>query len=141
MNRLFFTVMTLVVGAFPVCAQTVNIETERAALLRANVEYCQHVTAKDGARLAATYSSNASMFPPNEGSRKGTAGRQAWASEFMATPGLSIITCSPVQADVSSSGDLGYTLFIYDLSYRGADGQTVRDRGRDLLVWRKQADG
>jgi ketosteroid isomerase-like protein len=42
---------------------------------------------------------------------------------------------------VSSSGDLGYTLGIGEITMEGPDGEPVVETIRDFHVWRKDAAG
>lgn len=47
----------------------------------------------------------------------------------------------PVFAEVSSSGDLGYTHGTYVASGVDADGNPVQSYGKYVSIWRKQPDG
>ena len=47
----------------------------------------------------------------------------------------------PVFADISRSGDLGYTLGTYELHSRDAQGNAVKRTGRYVTIWKKQKDG
>jgi ketosteroid isomerase-like protein len=51
------------------------------------------------------------------------------------------LTWTPVGADVSSSGDLGYTYGTFEYSSLGKDGKPHVDRGKYTSIWKKQADG
>lgn len=46
----------------------------------------------------------------------------------------------PVTGLVSQAGDLGYTWGNWEASFPSAEGDTVRQYGKYLNVWRKQAD-
>jgi ketosteroid isomerase-like protein len=47
----------------------------------------------------------------------------------------------PVFAEVSSSGDLGYTHGTYRRSFTGEDGETVVQTGRYVTIWRHDESG
>ncbi len=141
MRIMFLIVGALTVAATASYAQPANIEAARAALRQANVDYCQAMVTKDAPRLTAMYAGSASIFPPDEAASMGPESIAAFISGFMRLPELNFMNCTPSLVDVSNSGDLGYTLFSYVVSYRGPNGQPVNDNGRDLLGWRKQADG
>jgi ketosteroid isomerase-like protein len=47
----------------------------------------------------------------------------------------------PLQAEVASSGDMGYTLGRYLRTRTDADGNIFRAGGSYVTVWRKDADG
>ena len=51
------------------------------------------------------------------------------------------LTWSPVGADISSAGDLGYTYGTYEFSRIGKDGKSVVERGKYTSIWKKQKDG
>jgi len=64
---------------------------------------------------------------------------RAWASFFdREGPRLS---WAPELAEMSRSGDLGYTVGHYQLESRDADGRMVKREGRYVTVWRREADG
>jgi ketosteroid isomerase-like protein len=51
------------------------------------------------------------------------------------------LTWSPVGADISSSGDLGYTYGTFEFNSTGKDGKPVVDHGKYTSIWKKQKDG
>jgi ketosteroid isomerase-like protein len=51
------------------------------------------------------------------------------------------LTWTPVGADISSSGDLGYTYGTYEFSSKDKDGKTVVAHGKYTSIWKKQQDG
>jgi ketosteroid isomerase-like protein len=51
------------------------------------------------------------------------------------------LTWSPVGADISASGDLGYTYGTFEFRSKDKDGKPVVDRGKYTSIWKKQKDG
>jgi ketosteroid isomerase-like protein len=51
------------------------------------------------------------------------------------------LTWSPMGADISSAGDLGYTYGTYEFSAIGKDGKSVVEHGKYTSIWKKQKDG
>jgi len=51
------------------------------------------------------------------------------------------LTWSPLGADISDSGDLGYTYGNYEFTSNDKDGKAVVDRGKYTSIWKKQKDG
>lgn len=51
------------------------------------------------------------------------------------------LTWSPVGADISSSGDLGYTYGTYEFRSKDKDGNPVIEHGKYTTVWKLQKDG
>lgn len=62
-----------------------------------------------------------------------------WA-EMLATQGFSV-DWHLTRIEVSQSGDLAYSPFVYEMTMPGPDGKVIHDRGKGLAVWKKQADG
>ncbi len=51
------------------------------------------------------------------------------------------LTWSSVGADISSSGDLGYTYGTYELRSKDKEGNPVVDHGKYTTIWKKQSGG
>jgi ketosteroid isomerase-like protein len=51
------------------------------------------------------------------------------------------LTWTPVGADMSVSGDLGYTYGTYEFHSKDKDGKPVVSHGKYATVWKKQKDG
>ena len=51
------------------------------------------------------------------------------------------LTWTPVGADISASGDLGYTYGNYEFRSKDKDGKPVVDHGKYTSIWKKQKDG
>lgn len=61
-------------------------------------------------------------------------------AEMFSRPGFSL-TWEPIEAVVSASGDLGYTLGRWRSRSVHADGKTVTGQGKYVTIWKKQKDG
>jgi ketosteroid isomerase-like protein len=61
-----------------------------------------------------------------------------WMMEQPARPGL--LTWKPIFADVSASGELGYTTGPWEFRRNGPDDKEVA-HGNFVSLWKKQADG
>jgi len=51
------------------------------------------------------------------------------------------LTWTPVHADMSASGDLGFTYGNYVFKSKNKEGQIVTNYGKYVSVWKKQSDG
>jgi len=51
------------------------------------------------------------------------------------------LTWAPIGADISVSGDLGYTYGTFEFRSKDKDGKQTVDRGKYMTVWKRQADG
>jgi len=48
---------------------------------------------------------------------------------------------TPIGADISASGDLGYTYGNYEFHSKDKEGKTVVEHGKYTSIWKKQKDG
>jgi len=115
--------------------QKVDAESERSALIKTETEFAKLLAAKntvdsflsyltDGVRLYRT-----NNFP--------IVGKDAASVALAAKPG--VLTWQPTKADVSISGDLGYTYGTYEFKAIG-DGKPA-ESGNYMRIWKKQANG
>jgi ketosteroid isomerase-like protein len=51
------------------------------------------------------------------------------------------LTWTPVKAEMSASGDLGYTYGNYIYTVKNKDGKVVVNYGKYTSIWKKQKDG
>jgi ketosteroid isomerase-like protein len=51
------------------------------------------------------------------------------------------LTWTPVGADISASGDLGYTYGTFEFRSKDKDGKMVVEHGKYTSIWKKQRDG
>ncbi len=95
---------------------------------------------RDANLTASYYADNAVLYPPNE---PAVVGREAavkiWTA-MLADPTFTL-SWKTLHAEVSASGDLGYTTGSYEDSYKGPDGKLVTEKGKYVCVWKKGKDG
>ncbi len=110
------------------------------ALRAADAAWLKAYAAKDLDRAVARCDERGSMLMPNApvatGKKEITrmiAGHFAMADTEVAW--------RPDKAGVARSGDLGYTSGTYRLSFKDASGKSVSDKGKYLIIWKKQTDG
>ena len=95
---------------------------------------------KDADAAAANYAEDATWLPPNAPVVKGRDGIRAGWAQMVTLPGFTI-DWQITNLEVARSGDLAYTVYAYQMSFTGPNGAPVKDHGKDLAVWKKQADG
>ena len=115
--------------------RTKDIEAVKAIPAKYAVAY----NAADTAGLAAVYANDAIRMPPNEppvvGNEAITASFQAIFDQF--TPGLKL---SPEEVNVD--GGLGFIRGTYEITLTPrAEGETMQDDGKYVVIVQKQSDG
>lgn len=55
-------------------------------------------------------------------------------------PGTTL-TWTPIKAEMSASGDLGYTYGTYVFTARNKEGKPIANYGKYTSIWKKQKDG
>lgn len=109
-------------------------EAERSALIRMENDFSKHVAAKKTADAFLSYLADdvrlyrMEAFP--------AVGREAARSLLAAKPG--VLTWQPTKADVSLSGDLGYTYGAYE--FKDGDGKAA-ENGSYVRIWKRQDGG
>jgi ketosteroid isomerase-like protein len=113
---------------------------DEAAIREADMAWAKVAGAKDLEATLSYYADDAALLPPNEPIATGKEGvRKVWTA-LMGLPGFAV-SWAPVTVEVARSGDLAYTRGTYELSMNNPKGEPMKDRGKYIEVWRKQADG
>jgi len=115
-------------------------QADLATTIRAlDEEFMRHAATKDVNRLVdAFYAENAVVLPPNQPPVVGKAQIRAFV-QGMIDGGLTEIQLD--STDVSGSGDLAYSVGKYRLALRPAGSDLVEDKGKYVVVYRRQTDG
>jgi uncharacterized protein (TIGR02246 family) len=92
--------------------------------------------AGDMAALAATYTTDGVLMPPNHEAVEGRAGIQAFMESF---PHFTEIDLQPIE--VNGEGDLAYVRGTYTVTMAPEGGQPINDTGKYMEIRQKQADG
>lgn len=114
----------------------VNVESEKASLLNLDGEFSKASVAQGITNAYQSYMAD-DIRLYREGAFP-AVGREAARSALSARQG--VMNWQPTKADVSKSGDLGYTYGLYDFKGDGADGKAA-EHGNYLRIWRKQEHG
>jgi uncharacterized protein (TIGR02246 family) len=86
------------------------------------------------------YADDASMLAPNAPIATGKQAIRAVWAQFMGDPGFTVSWESSM-VEASRSGDFAYDIGTYQLTINDPQGKPVADRGKYMVVWKKQADG
>jgi len=131
----------LLILALAACApagEQVDVDAERSALLAADKAWSQTPPDVDGFVSFFTQDgiNLAGGAPPEQGHEAIRPG----IAELFGGPGFAL-SWSASAADVSASGDLGYTIGSYEITSNDAAGNPQTLPGKYLTVWKKQLDG
>jgi ketosteroid isomerase-like protein len=128
----------------PSTGQTVNPLTEPTAtpgiqfLYQLEAKFAAD-TAKGGGRAFAAW------FAPDavtlENGKAPVEGHDAIAAAATWSPESYQLTWKPEGARMSANGDMGLTWGHYEGVSKDKDGNTLKDSGRYMTVWKKQPDG
>ena len=139
-----FLICTLAVVAFGCSGmQKTNADTrdaDLAALMDADKTWAQTAANKEMEKIHAYFLSDAVVLAPHAPIAEGADAARALFDQMYGLPGFSL-TWQATSSEVASSGDLGYTVGTYELSFDGPDGAPIKDNGKYMTVWKKQADG
>lgn len=104
----------------------------RAAIETANAKFGAAWGSKDAAAMAALYTANATLLPPNSARVTGSpAILEFWKGALAGAPARGKLTTGEVEAH----GDTAHEVGTYELS--GADGVVV-DKGKYVVVWKRE---
>ena len=125
------------------CAQPPAPDTraaDEAAIRKADADWSTATATKQASAMVAYYDAQGSVFPPNAPIATGAeAVGKVWESLF-AIPGFSI-GWQTLRGEVARSGDVGYSEGTYEVQMNDPKGNPMADRGKYVVVWKKQADG
>ena|SRR2546428_10847385 len=132
-----FAILMLVISG---CEKKANIEAERTTLRDADMEWSKVTGDKNVEGFVGFLAANGTILPPNSSKLTGNEAIRKWMTDMIANPGFAI-NWQTATVEVSSSGDLGYTLGSYNFTMNDAQGKPTTDKGKYVTVWKKQAGG
>jgi ketosteroid isomerase-like protein len=115
------------------CGTSINVEQERDNLLAVDREWSQ--TTKDTDKFLSYFAPEGSVHPPGMPVSTGAAAIRDAFTEMSSMPGFAL-AWTPTKADISATGDLGYTTGTYEMTMTGGS-----EKGKYVTVWKKQAGG
>lgn len=113
-----------------------DVEAMRSALLQVEEDYSKLVASKKTIdSFLSLMADDVRLFRMNAFP---AVGKQATQAALVAKQG--VLTWQPVKADVSRSGDLGYTYGSYEFKANGGDGKSA-ENGSYVRIWKRQKGG
>lgn len=140
--KINFLLKLIILIAFMNSCQTSSApasqEKLRAELLAVEKEFCA-MAQSEGVQKAFVYFCDDAVVIIRRGQL--LKGKEAVRKEYASYPTNSKIEWAPDFADVSSSGDLGYTYGKYTHTLTDSLGHTTQTGGIFHTVWKRQPDG
>jgi uncharacterized protein (TIGR02246 family) len=113
---------------------------DEKAIREADAASIRAIAAKQTEATVSHYDEAASILMPNAPMITGREQiRKAWEQMF-ATPGF-MFAPKTNRIEVARSGDLAYALGKYEFAANDPMGNSLNDRGKFVVVWKKQSDG
>ncbi len=92
----------------------------------------------DAAGIASIYTEDAKLLPPNNPI---IIGKQAIQEFWQGSIEMGIKGGTLETIDLDYSGDLACEVGVYSLDIQPEAGQVIKDVGKYIVIWKKQADG
>ena len=115
-------------------------DAEERTIRDLDAEWAKAAAAKNVDQVMSFYAEDGAIFVPNEPVAMGKPAVRVEWTKLTSNPGFAL-TFSPSRVDVSKAGDLAYEYGVYTLMLSGGDGKPINDRGKYVVVWKKQSDG
>lgn len=139
MRNAAILVLIFVAVAFRVSSVAQEKRAGPDLLMKADMDF-DRATAEKGIEGWVSYFAEDGTQVTPDGNIKGHAAIREYMGPAFARPGFSL-RWKPTFADISGSGDLGYTTGTYESRGKNAQGQEVVRTGRYVTIWKKQAGG
>jgi len=124
----------------PSAAMPENTSAAEAAIRKLDADWVKAAQTKSADAWLAFYAADATVLPPNEAIPASRDALRKSIEGLLTLPNLSI-SWEPAKVEVAKSGELGYLYGAYDLSFTDPKGGVVKDHGKNVEIWKKQADG
>ena len=131
MRRLLPIVVVIIAAS---CARAVNVEQEKAALMTVDAEWSK--VGGDIEKFVTFLAPDATISMAGMPPLKGEKAIRDGLGPMSKAPGFAV-TWRATRAEVSASGDLGYTSGNYELKMNNAAGVQATDKGTYLTTWKK----
>jgi len=142
-SRISWVLFLLLVSLSAACQTQTAGDTRTAdesAIRNQDSEWSKAAGAKDLEKTISFYADDAVVMPPNSPVLRGKEPIRAFWKGMLGAP-LFDGGWKATKVEVARSGDLGYVSGTYEFRENDAGGKPMTDKGKYLLVWKKQPDG
>lgn len=113
---------------------------DEAAIRAAVIEWSKAAQAKDVNKAVSFYADDAMQFVDKGPLVTGKENLRTVWEQMAALPGPGL-TLATTGVEVARSGDMAYEYGTYDFATEDKKGKIVDEKGKYVVVWKKQADG
>ena len=100
-------------------------------------QFVDAINQGDAAAVAALYTEEANLLPPNSPMIVDRKGIQAfWQNGFDAGVG----NLQPTVIELSVSGDMAHEVGTYTLTIQPEEGEAISDNGKYVVIWKREND-
>ncbi|MCI0693058.1 SgcJ/EcaC family oxidoreductase [candidate division KSB1 bacterium] len=118
--------------------ETFDVAAVRKAIEAGNAKWVEAFNRGDAAGVAALYTDNAALLPPNSEMIQGRQGIQNfWNGGFQ----MGLKDAALTTVDVGGNGDTAFEIGKYTLKIQPAGQEGMSDSGKYVVVWKRQVDG
>ena len=127
----------LIVTLLVICAAAIaEAQQPLRTVIEANTrQFIEAFNKGDAAAVANMYTMNARVLPPNSEMVEGRTNIQKYWQDAI-TAGLKIVSLEPVH--IESQGNIAVEVGNYTLTIPGAGGVTTTDKGKYVVVWKRE---
>jgi uncharacterized protein (TIGR02246 family) len=113
-------------------------EEVRKSIEKANLKWCEGLRQGDAVRMAALYTEDAAVLPPNSEMIRGRQGiEKFWGGAVQMGVKDGVLTTM----ELSGSGDTIHEVGSYTLKISPKGQKPVEDKGKYIVIWKHTASG
>ena len=120
--------------------QRLDLEAEKTALMQVSRDWAATVSSGNVDSMVSYWADDAVVMPPGEAALVGKEAIRGYVTGMLAMPGFAI-AWEPEQAEISTSGDMGYLIERNSASFTDSTGTRQTQLGKAITIWRKNAQG
>jgi uncharacterized protein (TIGR02246 family) len=123
-----------------VISQVIAADDAAKAVRDADMAWSKAASSGDLNAVVSFYADDATMLSPNAPMAKGKdAVRKEWDGVMKGFG--KTLHWQPTKVEAAKSGELAYSIGTYEGTFTPPNGKPVKDKGKYVEVWKKQADG
>jgi uncharacterized protein (TIGR02246 family) len=115
------------------------VQAVRSRIEQTNEQFMAAINRGDTSAVAALYTVDAVILPPNAETVRGRDGAKALFDGMIQQMGVPTLTLSTVE--VTEVGDAAYEVGAYTMRLQPPGAAVVDDSGKYVVVWKCQGDG